>query len=150
MKYTVDKLCCNQLAEVFDIGLQFQQEVDSLRDAPDQATAIKNISNFIENDIGVVLALKDDTGAYVGMLIGVCMPDVFSGVMQSQELVWYVKPECRGGGILLVKEFEAWSLSKDAKYVAMCHMVDSMPKQVATVYRRLGYKQQDIIYRKEL
>ncbi len=139
----------DELRKLYHVGLSFQQEVDSLRDKPDLEHAVSTVLTMVQMGIARVFGLHDkETKTYCGILIGIVMPDVFSGVLQAQELIWYVLPGYRGKGVLLVDAFEEWSISQGATTCSLCHMVDSMPKTMERFYRMRGYTKQDIIYRK--
>lgn len=105
---------------------------------------------FIENGCGVIFTVADDTGEIFGAIGGVAYPDVNSGILTASEFFWFIRHDKRGDGIRLFKKFEAWAVQNGCKEIRMCHLIDSMPKQLAKVYDRLGFQACEIHYTKEL
>jgi GNAT superfamily N-acetyltransferase len=136
---------------IMNLGLQFTNSVDGLRDPPDVECIMKFFTTMYSMDMACIFGqFSEDANDYVGVIAGICAPNVFTGVLEATEMIWYVHEDYRGEGLKLVEKYEVWAKSKSAKYVSMCHMVDSMPTALERVYKRLGYHKQDIIYRKEL
>lgn len=150
-KYCIKELPIEEFYKAFSIGLEFQEEVEGLRDKPDLEVTKAFFNNLYDYNLGTMLVIQDTgTLEYLGLLGAIIAPDVFSGILTASEVVWYVRKDKRGCGLLLIKAFEKWAIDNNAKYITMCHMIDSMPEKVGALYERMGYTKQDIIYRKEI
>lgn len=68
------------------------------------------------------------------------------------ELAWYVNPEHRSGtnGIKLLKHIESLAKAAGIKYWVMAYMESSMPETVKHIYEKMGYKQTEVLYMREL
>ena len=107
---------------------------------------VANWSNFINNDIGVIWILNE----FDGILGAVKYPDINSGELVATEFFWFVSPDKRGDGIKLLREFEKWAKEVGCKKIFMVYLMDSMPEEMKSVYKRYGYKPMEVHYVKEL
>lgn len=108
-------------------------------------------SDYLSSNIGVIFLMESE-GAIMGGIGGVAYPDLLTGSKIAVELFWYAKEECRKTmwPIRLLKEFEVWAKMCYCTHVSMIHMECSMPKEVASLYQRMGYTLFETIYRKKL
>ncbi len=75
-----------------------------------------------------------------------------SSAMMATELAWWVNPEKRGkmSGVGLVSTLERLCIEQEVKYLNLAYMQSSMPKQVRSMYERMGYALQETLYTKVL
>lgn len=95
----------------------------------------------IETDM---LAVYEKDGVVFGFCCGIAGPLLgSSGVMIGTEVAWWIDPEHRSGraGMGLLKAMEERAKAAGCKYWAMMYMHTSMPEQIESIYRKLGYKQ---------
>lgn len=104
---------------------------------------------LIQSGVGAMLMLEDN-GILVGGLGCLKYPDLHSGELFAVETFWYVLPEHRGAGLLLLEAYEKWARDNGCVKCAMIHMVDSMPEKLEVVYKRKGYSLIEKHYVKEL
>lgn len=71
-------------------------------------------------------------------------------VCSGTELAWWVNPSHRSGrnGIGLLKHLEELAKMAGVKYWNMAFMESSMPKEVESIYKKLGYTKKETIYQK--
>lgn len=101
---------------------------------------------MLEN--GQILLGQDDDGRVVGLLGFIVSNHHFSGQRYAAELMWYVEPEHRAGGIAMKL---LWEAERTAKELGALSMVFTAPNtDVAKLYQRFGYKQLEVAYKKEL
>lgn len=76
----------------------------------------------------------------VGALGGVVTDTVFSFDRIALEVGWYVEPEHRGSltALRMVRSFERWAASRDAKMVVMVSQMSSTTDP-SKVYEAMGY-----------
>lgn len=104
---------------------------------------------FIQKGIGAMfLLVKDDV--IVGGLGCLKYPDLHSGEIFAVETFWYVLPEHRGKGLLLLNAYEKWAKDNGCVKCAMIHMIDSMPDVLERLYFRRGYELIEKHYVKEI
>jgi len=105
----------------------------------------------IERGVGVIFGMFEGD-RIVGTIGGLVSGDLYSGEPYSIEFFYYVLPEFRGT-ILSMKlyfAFERWSRERECSYIQMAALADSMPEEMAEMYRRLGFNPVEVTYRKEL
>lgn len=111
--------------------------------------SVKAYTQFITSGIGAMLLLKRD-GDIIGGLGCLKYPDLHSGVLIAVETFWFVLPEHRGRGLMLLDAFEAWGASQGCKKLAMIHLTDSYPAALERLYRMRGYQLVEKHYIKEV
>ncbi len=99
-------------------------------------------------DLDCFMALvSEEKGQVEGMICAIIGPKFFSYGNVAQELVWYVRKESRTCGIRLLRAFEKKCLDKGLDYIFMVGLSDS---KAVNIYKRLGYKQMEITFKKRL
>lgn len=95
----------------------------------------------------LLLKVQEET---VGMLVGFATETPFSYDKIASELAWWVEPEHRGNrkALDLIYAYEAWALKIGCKHVSMS-LLPALT-DVSKTYERMGYKQTEISYLKEL
>lgn len=81
----------------------------------------------------------EEAGELIGGLGALVFPDLHSGAMTGVETFWFVTPEKRGKGLILLDAFEEWGWSQGCEQLALIHLLDSSPKALERVYRSRGY-----------
>lgn len=145
----VTKVPKEDIPLIAEIGRSFHNEVPSIINTYNTDITIQSITALLDGGIGRLYGLVEDD-KYVGVLLAIVAPDLFTGVLSAKELAWYVKPEHRRYGIKLLRRFEEDAVNEGVSSIFLCHLVDSMPDKVARLYTKLGYSKQDVIYRKDL
>ena len=91
---------------------------------------------------GIALVLwRDDEPA--GFLAAVVSMLFGAPVKIAVELAWYVKPDARGRGALLLDEYETWARERGCVKAALGMNELPDPKRseaLAAIYRRRGYR----------
>lgn len=94
------------------------------------------------------ILVGEQEGEIVGLLGFIVANHHFSGQCYAAELMWYVLPEKRKGGIALEL---LWQAEKDAKQMgAECFCFTAPNESVEALYQRFGYKKLEVTYRKVL
>ena len=97
---------------------------------------------------GGTVLLGEKDGVVVGLLGFLVAEHHFSGQRYAAELMWYVEPEHRKGVIAMQL---MWAAEKLAKELGAETMVFTAPNDsVAAVYKRFGYEQLEVAFRKVL
>jgi GNAT superfamily N-acetyltransferase len=136
----------NDLPRIIELGSR------SLVDGP-YAGIIQNkpdcAREFAERVLnGGTILLGEENEKTVGLLGFIVTPHHFSGQLYASELMWYVEPEHRKGGIGLQL---LWEAERRAKKQGAETMIFSAPNDsVAALYKRFGYEQLEVSYRKVL
>ena len=105
---------------------------------------------LLSSGLGVVFAMFGPDGKIHGALGAVKFPDPFNGDTIAVENYWFVIPEFRGRGALLLKEFERWSRAEGCKRISMVHLQKLQPEELKEFYTRLGYEHIESAYVKSL
>ena len=109
------------------------------------------LENFDSPSSKMFLLYDEDTP--VGLLAGVITEQhpLWHGIKIASELFWYVHPDHRGKNSLkLVKDYETWAKENGCKYVTMAHFYNELGTKLSDLYSRLGYKEVEVSYLKEL
>jgi ribosomal protein S18 acetylase RimI-like enzyme len=139
-------------AEASDIPRLVELGSRSLKDGPyagiieDVPEQSKQFAEWMQGNGNVLVGEED--GKVVGLLAFITTLHHFSGQPYAAELMWYVEPEYRKGGIGLRL---LWEAEKMAKAVGAKDMVFTAPNEdVAALYKRFGYEKLEVTYRKTL
>jgi len=104
-------------------------------DLPFQVTTAWALGLFkaCVNDKDKIAIIKDG-----GILLGMVGPSLVGPFNQCLEIAWWVEPDKRGGSLKMLKMYEDWAKSKNAKLIE----VKSMHKfpETGIIYERLGYE----------
>ncbi len=141
---------CNikDLQKLADVAHEFYEEGE-IPLKFDSNIFINNWTNLINAKIGVIFILING-GNIVGALGGVKYSDINSSEIIATEMFWFVRKEHRGKGIKLLNEFEKWTKSMGIKKLIMVHLSNLMSDKLKRFYKRIGYKEIEIHYLKEL
>lgn len=84
-----------------------------------------------------------------GFIASIVASRPFFGDKTSQELMWYVRKECRSGGqgIKLLKEFEKQCTALGCDNIIMFGIAGT---KIEELYKKFGYKKTDSSYIKKL
>lgn len=136
------------IPRIVELGRRFLQEgpyKDELADKPEEATQFA--ANMLNNSKGTILVAEKD-GALIGVIAFITMPHWFSGEITATEMIWYVEPEHRAGGIAMRL---MWASESLAKALGATRMAFTAPTpQVGEIYKRFGYKMVEIAYQRSL
>lgn len=97
---------------------------------------------------GGTVLLGEEDGQVVGLVGFIVADHHFSGQRYAAELMWYVEPEHRKGGIAMQLMWEAEKLAKDKGAESMIFTAPN--DSVASLYKRFGYEQLEVVYSKSL
>jgi len=95
--------------------------------------------SMIRRGAGCMFILLSDGGDMIGGLGCIKAPDLHYDRIIAVETYWYVMPEYRGVGMLLMEHFEKWAKANGCDAVAFVHLSDSMPEILEKVYEKRGY-----------
>jgi GNAT superfamily N-acetyltransferase len=126
-----------EVRKVAEFMRQFEQATSFVKVDVDYTTGV--YMKMIEQGIAAFLVLEDE-GKMLGGLGCLKFPDIHSGEMMAVETFWFMAPESRGKGLLLLDAFEAWGARQGCRKLAMIHLADSYPKALERLYSMRGYK----------
>jgi len=112
--------------------------------------SIKKYKEMIASGVAHMIMLKNDNGKMVGGLGFVVGPDLHFPRVIAVETYWYVDPDNRGDGMLLLRYLEDWAKNNGCDAVAMIHLEDSSPESLKKVYQRRKYIKVESHYVKEI
>lgn len=128
----------SKLPDVFNLPVDFRSFVKQIRRAM---------------DVGVAKTIVAERGDFlVGALGFYVMDNLFAGVRQASEFMWYVLPGDRNGplAIRLFKEYEAHAKEMGCTFISMLHLENSMPVKLKRFYERKGYVKTETTYLKRI
>lgn len=105
--------------------------------------------NFFNLGMGVIFLLILDE-EIIGALGAVKYPDPNSGEIMAAEHFWFVNKEHRGKGTKLLKAYELWAKDQNIKKITMVHLTGLMPDKLRKLYVKLGYREIETHYIKEV
>lgn len=136
-----------QMVAVLTLAKGFEQE--SAHILVDVDYCIKTYRSFLLSGIGGMLVLLQDD-IPIGGLGYIIAPDLHMNRQMAIETFWFVLPSQRGGGLLLLAEFEKIAEKSGCSNIAMIHLSDSHPEALEKLYLRRGYKLVEKHYVKEI
>lgn len=96
-----------------------------------------------------IFGLKIDNQIVGGICI-VFSNSMIDEVLECSELFWYVDEKYRGKGIGLLLHAEKYAKERGAKRMTMVYLVNSMPQKLEKLYTRMGFRELERSYIKEL
>lgn len=137
-----------------------EQDIDAIRELIELFHAESLDSFGLYCDVSTtVVAIKanlatgfvlEDDGEIIGVLGGVIGSAISSVGKVYQELVWYVKPDRRRYGCLLLDYVEKWCKENGIQKILMVHMGNFKKDTMEKYYLRRGYKFLEAHYIKEI
>ena len=94
--------------------------------------------------------LEDKPDEIIGILAGRINTETTSGNKIFQEVIWYVTESKRKYGLLLMKKLESYCKENGIKAILLNYIANSMPKKLARLYERMGYKYLESHYIKRI
>lgn len=73
-----------------------------------------------------------------GVLLAVCGPSLLGPFKIAQEVIWWVGPAHRGDSLGMLREYEAWAISKGVFAIEVKSLA-AFPR-VENLYERAGYE----------
>jgi GNAT superfamily N-acetyltransferase len=142
-----------RLATLLDVPRIVELGRRSLQDGPykgrieDNPMQVENFAKQIISGLGKVLLWEED-GQVTGLFAFIAGPHFFDARLFAQELIWYVLPEYRAGGAALKLLWEAERVAKEMGVKFL--QVTAPNADVEGLYGRFGYKQQEVVFQREL
>jgi GNAT superfamily N-acetyltransferase len=101
---------------------------------------------------GIIFVIEHPDGRYVGGIGGFVDYDVHTHQLQATMVFWYILPEFRAGlhSLRLWKELEKWAVSRGCTAINTAFRDRTQPEKTKDFYEKLGFKQLEIVYRKNL
>lgn len=117
-----------------------EYEQDKLTDIFQQA---------LSNEEFTVICLEIDKTVQ-GYIIGYITEHYFHSKKIAYCMSIFVEEEYRGYGLEMLRAFEAWGKYKGAQTLSISTFNGLSPEKLGTVYKRLGFKEKEISYWKEV
>jgi len=138
----------SDVPRVVELGRKFLAEgpyAGQLSDNPEQATRFASL--LVDNPTARIL-VSEDHGIVTGVLAFLLFPHHFTGEVYALEIIWYVEPQYRAGGIAmwLMWEAERIAFEMKAKYMQFT----APDARASAIYERFGYRPVEVGYQKEL
>jgi GNAT superfamily N-acetyltransferase len=113
----------------------------------DGQTLYKTIDQLFSHDDHALL-VADRSGQIIGTIGIIIFRNLYSGIVESTELFWWVEPEHRRtkAGMLLLKKAEMWSRDRGAQYLTMI----APNERIERLYTRRGFTKIETNYRRKL
>jgi len=146
---TVRKAVNEDLPRIVEMGRRFLLEGpyhDQLKDNPDKAL---EFAFAVMNKMGGRILVSEGDHGVNGVFAFTVSPHVLSGELTAMELIWYVEPEARAGGIALqlLAEAEKWARESGVELFQLT----APSEEVGNLYRYCGgYKKIEVTYQRKL
>ena len=133
---------------VVELGRKFLSEgpyKGQISDKPEQATRFATL--LIGNPNARIL-VSDEEGTITGVLAFILFPHHFTGEVYALEIIWYVEPQYRPGGIAMRLMWEAERMAFEMGAIFM--QFTAPDAKASAIYERFGYHPVEVGYQKEL
>ena len=148
-KITIEAYSDRHFLDIVKLVQNFHAEAVGDYDGFDPETLIRTIKDQAEQSVGNCFLLVVD-GVCQGILFGVRFKSLISQNIIFQELIWYVNKEYRMSGISLLREAEKSLKLSGVNSIIMAVLENSKTDKLKSFYERLGYKQMEVHFIKEL
>lgn len=136
------------IPRIVELGRRFLAEgpyKDQLEDNAEQNARLADL--LISNSQAKVIVGEED-GIVVGLFALILFSHYFSGELTAGEIMWYVQPESRPGGIGIRLLSHAEKFARSLNAVRM--QLTAPTEEVGKLYNRCGYKQIEVSYQRKL
>lgn len=142
---TIRKATLADIPRIVDMGRRFFEAMANplIGDYSEEAAAA-TAKMLIESDDGILLV-----GPH-GMAGALVYPFYMTGQSTAQELFWWVDPDHRGMGQMLLTALESAARAKGAETMTMIALENLNPDAVGAIYRRAGYRPSEHSYIRRL
>lgn len=118
---------------------------DDLVDNPDVTRRLYDL--LIKNPQARII-VSETENLVTGLFAFVIFPHYYSGELTAGEIIWYVEPEYRAGGVGLRLLKEAENYAREAGAVRM--QLTAPTEQLGSMYKRCGYHQIEVSFQRTL
>lgn len=143
----------NDLPDIIDMGREFfEQSGNAEFTTFDEVSFTTTVIALMSGLSGGILLVAEMGGKCVGMASCVAFPFYANMATRiSQEIFWFVKPDCRNGiGATLLDELENEALKEGAQVFLTAALSGLRDKAIGRVYERRGYKPAEVSFVKRL
>lgn len=151
MTIEVRKATEDDVNAIVDMSAKFYATTAYAAVAPMSRATVEKLTRWLI-ETGVMLVAFDDSKGWVGMVGLGCVPGTFNDAMVgAHEIVWYVDPEARNGGVgrALLEAIEPACKERGADAIWMMHLADS-PPQAGEMYVKMGFAPSEHSYMKRI
>lgn len=103
----------------------------------------------LENDKFTGIVLVSD-GQVKGFIFGFLTEQYFHSTLIAYCMAIYVEEDSRKYGLEMIRAFEAWGKYKNAHTLCISSFTNLSPKNISTLYKKLGYEAKEVIHWKEV
>ena len=115
---------------------------DAVPDAP--AAVEATVTALVTQQPPCACFVAERDGTVVGMIGLVAAPSHCSGVPTAGEVMWWVDPAARGGGLALLRRAERWAAETGAQVIHMT--APATNPRVGRLYAHRGYRATETTY----
>ena len=108
----------------------------------------KTQETFFLNEANTLVVTIDEK--IVGFVGGTMITFPISNVKVFQEIGWYIQENYRRYGVLLFRKLEEFCRKEGVKHIVMGHLAKLGAERLAKFFKRMGYKELEVHYIKEL
>lgn len=98
----------------------------------------ENWEMYIERGYGIVLCLREGS-CTTGTIGGFVVPDPCNNDLIASEAFWFMHPDHRGNGSLLLRAFEREARKRGAMRLTMVALFALQSERLAAYYQRAGF-----------
>ncbi len=82
----------------------------------------------------------------IGTIAGMLGHSALDGVMEAQESFWFVDPNHRGNGLMLLDHYEGWARAMGARRLWMMRLDGLRERALDGLYLRRGYRPTERVF----
>lgn len=136
--YSVFEATPEDIRNVAVMGASFYAE-GSLPGGFREEVFVSSWEKILATGAGRIFVLDRDM-EFCGALGALIFPDMNDGAKVAMELFWYVMPQHRGHGLMLMEAFEDWGRANAISRSIIAHFLTINPEAMGKLYRRKGYR----------
>lgn len=130
------------------LGVRFLNETPYHMHLAASPTHLEELARALIASEDAVIFVAERHGEVVGCLALHVFPHPMSGERTANELVWWVNPEARGVGVLLLRRGEEWAKAMDATRMQM--VAPTAAPEVARFYTHAGFTPVETMYERRI
>lgn len=138
-----------EIESVLKFGCSYSEN-QTVAGGLDAGYYVRKFKELYRKGVAHIFGMFSDAGKLAGALGFFVVPNLFNREIHAIQNFWYVAPEFRGRGLLLLKEYERQARKLGCTRMQMPHQLKRQPENFGKFFERYGFEAQEVSYYKTL
>ncbi len=148
VEQTIRPACSEDADRIIEMGSRSIHIGPYREDLVDNPQVTLRLYKLLIDNPQARIIVSESEGKVTGLFAFIIFPHYYSGEITAGEIIWYVEPEYRVGGIGLKLLREAERLAREAGAVRI--QLTAPTEALSAMYKRCGYHQVEVSFQRKL